>query len=81
MILLLLSLDVELYWRKLLYFHTEFFFRVVCVKNNTNRSGFGWSHLAVSTKKVQYGEGKSVCSKSSMSLWFANGTENMNFSL
>lgn len=49
-ILLLLSLDVELYWRKLLFFHTEFCFRVVCVKNNTNRSTFGWSYWTVSKK-------------------------------
>lgn len=51
MILLLLSLDVELYWRKLLFFHTEFCFRVVCVKNNTNKSIFGWSYWTVSKKK------------------------------
>lgn len=37
--------------------------------------------LSSQYEKVQYGEGKSVCSKSNMSLWFANGTENMNFSL
>lgn len=28
-----------------------------------------------SQQEVQYGEGKSVCSKSNMSLWFALGTE------
>lgn len=32
-------------------------------------------------RKVQYGEGKSVCSKSNMSLWFANRTKTWIFTL
>lgn len=34
-----------------------------------------------SQQEVQYGEGKSVCSKSNMSLWFALGTETWIFTL
>lgn len=53
-----------------------------CVWKITQIGVFLDDHTEQSARrKVQYGAGKSVCSKSNMSLWFANGTEVWIFTL